>query len=229
MQASELESRLGHVFAARELLVQALTHRSFGLPNNERLEFLGDSVLNCAVSRLIYARDPDMSEGGLSRLRANLVNQDILAGIAGELGIGPLLRLGDGEIKTGGAERPSILADALEALLGAIFLDAGFAAADAAIQRLFASRLSGIDAGRPRKDAKTTLQEWLQARRLPLPQYTVERIEGEAHRQVFHVRCEVPSQAISVVGQGASRRIAEQDAAACAFAILPNPALTQKS
>ena len=127
------------------------------------------------------------------------------------------------------AQRLIDLADALEALLGAIFLDAGFATADAAIQRLFASRLSGTDAGRPRKDAKTTLQEWLQARRLPLPQYTVERIEGEAHRQVFHVRCEVPSQAISVVGQGASRRIAEQDAAACAFAILPNPALTQKS
>jgi len=215
-----LETRLGHRFAEPALLTQALTHRSFGVPHNERLEFLGDSVLNCAVAALIYSHYPEMPEGQLSRLRANLVNQASLADIAGTLGLGTLLRLGEGEHKTGGAGRPSILADAVEALLGAIFLDAGFDRAAATVQRLYAERLETAEDGKPAKDAKTALQEWLQARRLPLPQYVVLKIEGEAHRQEFHVRCDIPSQGVAVAGQGHSRRTAEQDAAAQAFACI---------
>ncbi|MEO8103157.1 MAG: ribonuclease III [Betaproteobacteria bacterium] len=223
MSPNALEARLGHRFAQPELLSQALTHRSFGVPHNERLEFLGDSILNCAVAILIYRQYPDMPEGQLSRLRANLVNQASLADIAVTLGLGNLLRLGEGEHKTGGAARPSILADALEALLGAIYLDAGFDRAAAAVQFLFAKRLESANECQPAKDAKTALQEWLQARRLPLPQYTVVKIEGEAHRQQFHVRCEIPSQSVTAVGRGHSRRTAEQDAASQAFARINEP------
>ena len=217
MSPNELEIRLGHHFVQPDLLIQALTHRSFGVPHNERLEFLGDSVLNCAVASLIYRLYPGMPEGQLSRMRANLVNQASLADIAVLLGLGNLLRMGEGEHKTGGANRPSILADALEALLGAIFLDAGFERAAATIQLLFAQRLESANEGKPAKDAKTALQEWLQARRLPLPLYTVLKIEGEAHRQEFHVRCDVPSEDVTAVGTGLSRRTAEQDAALQAF------------
>ncbi len=220
MSASALETRLGHQFADAALLTQALTHRSFGVPHNERLEFLGDSVLNCAIAALIYAQYPEMPEGQLSRLRANLVNQASLAAIAVTLDLGSLLRLGEGEHKTGGASRPSILADAVEALLGAIFLEAGFDKAAATVRLLFAPRLESAEEGNPAKDAKTALQEWLQARRLPLPEYTVLKIEGEAHRQKFHVRCEIPSQAVTTVGQGQSRRAGEQDAATQAFAMI---------
>ncbi|MBL0124982.1 MAG: ribonuclease III [Betaproteobacteria bacterium] len=220
MSASALETRLGHQFADAALLKQALTHRSFGVPHNERLEFLGDSVLNCAIAALVYAQYPDMPEGQLSRLRANLVNQASLAAIAINLELGDLLRLGEGEHKTGGNGRPSILADAVEALLGAIFLDAGFDKAAATVRLLFAARLESADEGSPAKDAKTALQEWLQARRLPLPEYTVLKIEGEAHRQKFHVRCEIPSQVVTAIGQGHSRRAAEQDAATQAFAMI---------
>jgi ribonuclease-3 len=229
MLSNELEQRLGYAFVSRELLAQALTHRSFGQPNNERLEFLGDSVLNCAIAKEIFDRHRDMPEGEMSRLRANLVNQNVLAGIAFDLGIGPLLRLGEGELKTGGTARPSILADALEALLGAISLEAGFDRAADTVTHLFSSRLDGGDADKPRKDPKTELQEWLQAHRLPLPQYMVKRIEGEAHRQIFHVQCDIPSQKITVSGEGSSRRVAEQDAATRAIALLPGTSNRQKS
>ncbi len=218
----ELEAKLGHVFSNSSLLSQALTHRSFGVPHNERLEFLGDSVLNCAIAKLIYDHFPEMPEGELSRLRSNLVNQAMLADIANELEVGVLMRLGEGELKTGGASRPSILADAIEALLGAIFLDAGFDPAQATVSRLYASRISVANEGKPSKDSKTALQEWLQARRLPLPKYVVLKIEGEAHRQKFHVRCDVESQGVTAVGQGLSRRTAEQDAALQAFAHINN-------
>lgn len=201
--------------------MQALTHRSFNAKHNERLEFLGDSILNCAIAKLIFDRHAAMPEGELSRLRANLVNQQVLAEIATELDIGPMLRLGEGEIKTGGASRPSILADAVEALLGATFLDAGFDEAFAVVSRLFAERLSTVDSKTaPSKDAKTALQEWLQARYLPLPQYVVAKIAGEAHKQVFEVHCTIASQAISTAGTGQSRRLAEQDAAAKAYAAI---------
>ena len=202
-------------------MVQALTHRSFSVHHNERLEFLGDSVLNCAIAKLIFDRHAAMPEGELSRLRANLVNQNILAEIATELAIGPLLRLGEGELKTGGMSRPSILADAVEALLGSTLLDADFTTVYMMIERLFSSRLNSLDdSAAPIKDAKTALQEWLQARHLPLPEYIVAKIEGEAHKQIFEVGCAVASEGISTTGRGHSRRAAEQDAAARAYAQL---------
>ena len=218
MTLGALETRLGYTFSQPGLLTQALTHRSFGQPHNERLEFLGDSVLNCAVAKLLFESHADLPEGELSRLRANLVNQSVLAEIAADLQLGALLRLGDGEHKTGGASRPSILADAVEAVLGGIFLDAGFAATEQVVNTLFASRASTAEAGKAVKDAKTSLQEMLQARRLALPQYAVQKIEGAAHRQVFFVRCEITSHHIVTEGQGATRRVAEQDAAARALA-----------
>ncbi|MEP7155493.1 MAG: ribonuclease III [Betaproteobacteria bacterium] len=238
MTHSGLEAKLGHVFADPSLRRQALTHRSFGVPNNERLEFLGDSVLNCAVTRLIYERFPGMPEGELSRLRSNLVNQAVLAEIAVELGTGEMIRLGEGELKTGGASRPSILADSVEALLGAVFLDAGFDVAAVAVNRLFSARVNSTQDGRPAKDAKTALQEWLQAQRLPLPKYTVIKIEGEAHQQVFHLRCEVDSQGesgmaeagcVASVGSGPNRRMAEQDAAAQVLAQIQQQTSRKKS
>ena len=229
MSPDAIETRLGHRFVDPKLLTQALTHRSFGTPHNERLEFLGDSVLNCAIAALIYGHYPEMPEGQSSRLRANLVNQASLADIAITLDLGNLLRLGEGEHKTGGASRPSILADALEALLGAIFIDGGFDKAAATVQMLFAQRLESANEGNPAKDAKTALQEWLQARRLSLPQYAVVKIEGEAHRQKFHVRCEISSHGVTAVGQGQSRRTAEQDAATQAFAIITVQSITDQS
>ncbi|MBL8510116.1 MAG: ribonuclease III [Betaproteobacteria bacterium] len=213
----DLENRLGYTFHRRELLAQALTHRSFGQPHNERLEFLGDSILNCVVAKLIFDRFADMPEGELSRLRANLVNQATLAEIASELGLGSLLRLGEGELKTGGANRASILADAFEALLGAIFIDADFGRVVNVVEPLLAGRLKNNAQSAPTKDAKTALQEWLQANRHMLPQYTVLRIEGEAHRQTFFVQCRIVVNDIQTQGTGPSRRIAEQDAASQAY------------
>jgi ribonuclease III len=215
-----LQEQLGHHFAQQNLLEQALTHRSYGVPHNERLEFLGDSVLNCTIARQIFERYRAMPEGDLSRLRANLVNQAVLAEVAAALNLGPLLRLGEGELKTGGAARPSILADTVEALLGAIFLDAGFERVQGVVNALFSSRIDELSRQAPAKDAKTALQEWLQARRLPLPRYTVAKVAGEAHKQVFSVLCELESQKISALGTGQSRRAAEQDAAAQAYARL---------
>ena len=220
MTPSELERKLGHKFTQATLLDQALTHRSFGALHNERLEFLGDSILNCCIASMIFDQFPAMPEGELSRLRANLVNQSVLAEISSELGLSTLLRLGDGEIKTGGANRPSILGDALEAILGAVFLDANFVSASNVVRVLFASRMASIRNVKPVKDAKTGLQEWLQAKHMPLAEYKVKRIEGESHRQIFHVECAVAALGIHACGSGASRRLAEQEAAAHALVTL---------
>ena len=220
MSLSGLEQKLGYKFTNTALLLQALTHRSFGISHNERLEFLGDSILNCCVASMIFDQFTSMPEGELSRLRANLVNQSVLAEISADIGLGSLLRLGDGEIKTGGASRPSILGDALEAILGAVYLDTDFDSAAHVVRLLFASRIETVRDTKPVKDAKTGLQEWLQGKHLPLPEYTVKRIEGESHRQIFHVQCEIASFDVKADGCGASRRLAEQDAAARALNIL---------
>lgn len=208
-----LEQTLGHVFADPALLIRALTHRSFGVPHNERLEFIGDGMLNLAIAHCIYDKYPAMSEGDLSRLRANLVNQAVLAEIATSLALGSALRLGEGEMKTGGAGRPSILADAVESLIGAVFVDAGYDAAHAVVSRLFSRQLDSPEQSQPTKDPKTMLQELLQAKHFPLPQYMVKRIEGAAHQQIFFVECITERPAHKVEGSGASRRMAEQDAA----------------
>ncbi len=216
--AHRLEQRIGHVFGQPELLRQALTHRSFGASNNERLEFIGDGVLNCVIGLMLYQRFPHLREGQLSRLRANLVNQQPLFEIASQLGLGDELRLGDGELKSGGASRPSILADALESLFGAVLLDAGFDAARGVIERLFAERLAAIDPSTHGKDAKTLLQEWLQSRRHGLPSYQLLSATGQAHAQTFRVACDIPPLGIRTEGHGPSRKAAEQAAAEAAYA-----------
>ncbi len=208
-----LQQALGYTFSRPELLWQALTHRSHGAANNERLEFLGDSVLNCAVARALYDAFPDLPEGSLSRLRANLVRQETLADIAIALKLGDNLRMGEGELKSGGFRRPSILADALESLFGAIFLEAGFDAAQRVVRGLFDPLVAQIDPRASGKDAKTQLQELLQSRRLPLPTYQLVSTEGEAHDQSFTVECVLAKPALVTRGTGKSRRAAEQDAA----------------
>ena len=210
----QLQSALGHSFANKALLRQALTHRSYSADHYERLEFLGDSVLNLAVSAMLFERLGDLPEGDLSRVRANLVKQDTLVMLAERLALSAHLRLGEGEHKSGGRQRPSILADAVEAIIGAMYLDAGFGPAQAFVQRLFADVPLGSDKAAMRKDAKTALQEWLQGRKIALPTYQVERILGEAHQQTFEVSCSVPSLSLSALGTGTSRRIAEQAGAA---------------
>ena len=209
----QLEQALGHAFADPALLQTALTHRSHSTPHNERFEFLGDSILNGVIARRLFDRFPDLPEGDLSRLRANLVRQDSLHQLASSLSLGSYLRLGEGELKSGGAQRPSILADALEALFGAVWLDAGFDAASAVIVRLYAGMLSSIAPVQPIKDAKTRLQELLQGRRLPLPKYVLAGTAGEAHAQQFKMCCEIDSLKIRTEGSGGSRRAAEQMAA----------------
>ena len=213
----QLESALAHGFTQAGLLRTALTHRSYGSPNNERLEFLGDGLLNCVVADLLCARFADLSEGDLSRLRANLVRQDTLHTLAEKLAIGQYLLLGEGERRSGGQQRPSILADALEAIFGAVYLDAGFAAVHQLIARLYAPLIDAIDLRRDIKDAKTRLQEYLQGRRLPLPIYTVLDTHGEAHAQEFEVACDVARLGVRTVGRGTSRRLAEQQAAELAL------------
>jgi ribonuclease-3 len=214
---ARLEKALGHIFRQPELLRQALTHRSHSSPHNERLEFLGDSVLNCAVATLLYRRFPVLREGDLSRMRASLVRQETLAEIAAKLDLGDLLRLGEGELKSGGFRRPSILADALEAVLGAAYLDAGFEAAQNIISALYLPRIEQIDPTDAGKDAKTALQEFLQARHLPVPQYNLLATRGDAHAQEFEVSCMVPAMNLEVTGCGISRRGAEQQAAQTAL------------
>mgnify|MGYP002072328458 CR=1 FL=1 len=211
---------MGYTFARADLLTQALTHRSYGAVNNERLEFLGDSVLNCSVARALYDAFPDLPEGSLSRLRANLVRQETLAGVAADLRLGDSLRLGEGELKSGGFRRPSILADALESLFGAIFLDAGFETAQRVVRGLFDPLIAKIDPRASGKDPKTQLQEILQARRLPLPEYRLLDTHGEAHDQSFVVECALTRPALSTRGVGKSRRAAEQEAARAACAQL---------
>lgn len=215
-----LETRLGYVFRQRDLYARALTHRSFSADHNERLEFLGDGVLNCVIGQMLYERFPQLPEGRLSRLRANLVNQQVLYEIARRIGLGSGLRLGEGEQKSGGAQRPSILADALESLLGAAFLDGGFATARAMVERLFADRLTAIDPSLQAKDAKTQLQEWLQSRRKRLPTYTLRDTAGQAHDQVFTVECRIDALGLTGLGSGKSRKAAEQEAAGAVLARL---------
>ena len=194
-----------------------MTHRSHGSPHNERLEFLGDSVPNCVIAAELFARFGALPEGDLSRLRARLVRQEALHQLAQDLGVGDHLRLGEGELKSGGSARPSILADALEAVFGAIFLDGGFAAARDAVRRLYEPLLAGLDPQDPGKDPKTLLQELLQARRIALPQYTVLATRGAAHSQHFEVECVIPQLSVRTIGSGNSRRTAEQEAAMRAF------------
>lgn len=210
--------KIGYRFRQPPLLREALTHRSHSAPNNERLEFLGDSVLNCATAILLFECFPTLSEGDLSRLRANLVNKTVLFEIAEALGLGDAIRLGEGELKSGGHRRPSILADALEAVIGAVYVDGGFTEAAQLVRRLIQPKLDATDPRQPVKDAKTQLQEYLQARRLALPRYTVVDTRGEAHEQTFRVACEVPELDLRTEAEGASRRAAEQAAATALLA-----------
>lgn len=217
MDWERLQRKVGYNFSRPELLAQALTHRSHGAVHNERLEFLGDGVLNCAVAAELFERFADLPEGDLSRLRAHLVRQEALHQVAQTLGLGDHLRLGEGELKSGGFARPSILADALEALIGAVFVDGGYSAAREAVGRLYAPLLSGLDPQALGKDPKTLLQELLQSRKIALPQYSVVATHGVAHSQNFEVECLIPQLSVRTVGSGSSRRAAEQEAASRAL------------
>jgi ribonuclease-3 len=210
---TRLEERLGHRFLRAGLLEQALTHRSYGSPHNERLEFLGDGVLDCVVAQELFARFPGLSEGELSRLRASLVRKEALATVARDLGLGDHLRLGEGESANGGASRPSILADTLEAVYGAVFLDAGYEGARRAICTTFGAALDSLDPDASVKDPKTRLQELLQARGQGLPSYSVVATQGAAHQQIFEVECVVEQLGLRSKGRGEARRAAEQQAA----------------
>lgn len=211
---SALQDRLQHRFADPKLLARALTHRSFSADHNERLEFLGDSVLNLAVAALLYGRLSKLPEGDLSRVRANLVKQETLHQVAVTIGLPQVIRLGEGETRSGGSKRPSILADALEAVIGAVHLDAGYVAAEALVHRLFESVEITPQMPAAAKDPKTELQEWLQGRKMKLPIYRVAATLGAAHKQTFDVECEVPELGAVERGIGASRRAGEQAAAA---------------
>jgi ribonuclease-3 len=229
-----LQNRLGHTFKEAALLQQALTHRSHSIVHNERLEFLGDSILNCVVASLLFDRYSKIDEGDLSRLRANLVKQQSLYEIAQRLDLSQFLRLGEGELKSGGFRRPSILADTLEALFGAIFLDAGFDAARDVIRALYIPILDTVDPKTLGKDAKTLLQEYLQGKKIALPQYNVVATHGAAHNQEFEIECLVPKLDIQVFGTGGSRRAGEQAAAKLALeavqaAMVKTPAAARKA
>jgi ribonuclease III len=230
MPSTPLESRLQYEFRNAELLRQAMTHRSHSATHNERLEFLGDSVLNCVVAALLFQRFAKLDEGDLSRVRANLVKQQSLYEIAQALNVSEALRLGEGELRSGGFRRPSILADTLEAIFGAVFLDGGFDAAHQVIKRLYTPILDHIDPRTIGKDAKTLLQEYLQGHKIALPTYTVVATHGAAHNQQFEVECTVPKLDVKVSGSGASRRAAEQAAAKKALDELASaaPAMTAK-
>lgn len=221
MKLDALQRAIGHRFSRPELLDQALTHRSFGSPHNERLEFLGDSVLNCVTAVALFDRFRELREGDMSRLRANLVRQETLHRLADGLKLGEYLRLGEGELKSGGHRRPSILADALEAIFAAVFLDAGFETAKAVIDRLYEPSIAGLDPARALKDPKTALQEWLQGKRMPLPRYSLADTRGEAHQQEFEVECEITGLGLKTRGIGVSRRAAEQQSAQRALELLP--------
>lgn len=220
-----LQKKLGHSFRDAALLQQALTHRSHSSLHNERLEFLGDSILNCVVASLLYERYGEIDEGDLSRLRANLVKQQSLFEIAQKLELANFLRLGEGELKSGGFRRPSILADTLEALFGAIYLDAGFNAARDVIYALYSPILEFVDPAILNKDAKTLLQEYLQSKKIALPQYNVVATHGAAHNQEFEIECLVPKLDIRVSGSGGSRRAGEQAAAKMALELAKNAML----
>lgn len=212
-----LAASLGYTFKQPDLLRQALTHRSYSAANNERLEFLGDGVLGCVIAGQLYQRFPNTPEGDLSRLRSHLVKESTLSELATKLDIGSKLKLGDGEMKTAGWRRPSVLADAMEALIGAVYLDGGFAAAEALILRLYDGRFGALDPKTLGKDPKTLLQEHLQAQKIALPQYTVLATEGEAHCQTFRVECYIPALNLRTQGEAGNRRAAEQQAAQAAY------------
>jgi ribonuclease-3 len=215
--------QLGHIFEQPGLLQRALTHRSYAPEHNERLEFLGDSVLGCVIANYLFVTYPQLSEGELSRLRSNLVREDTLAILAQQLDLGSYLKLGEGERKSGGFRRPSILADAMEALFGAVLLDGGFAAAEKTVLGLYVPYLAQVDVQTLGKDAKTLLQEHLQGKHIPLPTYSVIGTQGQAHEQSFEVECAIPSLKIATRGTGSSRRNAEQQAAAAAYQQLARP------
>ena len=217
MDSNEFCRKIGYSFSKPELLYQALTHRSHSHPHNERLEFLGDSVLNCAVAGLVFRHFSDLPEGNLTRLRASLVNQEALFKLAKILDLGNQIKLGEGELKSGGYNRPSILADALEAVFGAVYLDGGFARAEEVIITLFTPLLPKFDSLDSGKDPKTLLQEHLQGRKLIPPKYSVIITSGEAHQQQFRVECAIPKLSIITIGEGSSRRSAEQEAAKTAY------------
>lgn len=220
MNVSLLLKELHYSFADEGLLQIALTHRSYGTPHNERLEYLGDGALNFAIAAQLYERFPDLQEGDLSRLRAHLVRQDCLHRLADAFGLGELLRLGEGEMKSGGNRRPSMLADGLEAVLGAVYLDGGYSAVERVVAHLYAPLLEALLPEQVMKDAKTRLQEWLQGRKKPLPQYLLVETSGAAHDQRFQVACVIDNPAIRTIGTGTSRRLAEQAAAEEALKVL---------
>jgi ribonuclease-3 len=226
---AELQIRLQHEFSNAALLTQALTHRSFSSDHYERLEFLGDSVLNLAVSDLLYLRLGSLPEGDLSRVRANLVKQATLHQLAVDLGLPDLLKLGEGEVRSGGQKRPSILADALEAIIGAVYLDAGFSAAQALVHRLFNAVEINPQMEAIGKDPKTELQEWLQGRKMKLPVYKVVGTLGAAHQQSFDVECEITELRLAERGIGGSRRSGEQAAATAMLQTLKSKTTYERS
>ncbi len=209
--------RIGHPFRDPGLLRQALTHRSAGAPHNERLEFLGDSIVNLIVAEALFARWPKADEGALTRARAALVCEAALAAMARALDLGERLTLGPGEMKSGGHRRDSILADAFEAVVAAIYLDAGFEACRARVLPWFEAPMAAVPVGKPEKDPKTRLQEWLQARQKPLPVYELVSETGDDHARHFRVRCRLTDPDVTTAGEGSSRRLAEQQAAAAAI------------
>jgi ribonuclease-3 len=217
MSLASLHPLIGYTFNSPKLLQLAVTHRSFSGNNNERLEFLGDGVLNFIVAHQLYQRFAKLPEGDLSRLRAQLVKESTLCEIALTLNLKDYLKLGEGELKSAGWRRPSILADALEAIVGAVYLDGGFVAAEAVVLKLFSEKLSTIDPKSIDKDAKSQLQEYLQSKKIDLPDYAVVSIEGEAHAQSFKVACVIHQLNIKTLGEGTSRRNAEQQAAQLAM------------
>lgn len=219
-----LQARVGHRFSQPALLARALTHRSYCADHNERLEFLGDAVLNLAVSHLLYERFAQVDEGDLTRIRAHLVREDSLHRVALELGVPEALKLSEGEARGGGAQRPSILADAVEAIVGAVHLDAGFDAAQSLVSRWFSALIASTDVAQWGKDPKTELQERLQARRLPVPAYRIRATRGQAHAQTFEVECEVPAYGLLVAAEGRSKRVAEQEAARRMLGLMPDAA-----
>ena len=226
-----LQQKFGYSFNSKHLLTQALTHRSFSAAHNERLEFLGDSVLSLCIACMLFSLLPDASEGDLSRIRAHLVRESTLYELALELGINQYLRLGEGEMRSGGKKRPSILADALEAIIGAIYLDSNFDHANAFVGRIFKTLFDSspekmLTWG---KDAKTALQEWLQGRRYPLPTYSIVNTQGALHDQTFEVKCEVPQLHIFAIGKGAARRSAEQNAAEQVLCLIKQQASEKRS
>jgi ribonuclease III len=222
-----LQQRLGYRFVQFDLLARALTHRSVGSEHNERLEFLGDAVLNLAVSRLLFDRFGGSDEGDLTRVRAHLVREDSLHKAALVLRLNEVLRLSEGEARGGGAQRPSMLADAMEAVIGAVYLDGGFDAASQLIHQLFGEVIESTGMDNWRKDAKTELQEWLQGRRHPVPSYRIVATRGQAHAQTFEVECAVAALQIAATGEGRSRRVAEQEAARKVLALVQSATTTR--